>query len=72
MCSNLSLPHLLLSIMAGALEGMFYAKRNVSILFYTKSFILAVDLILPFTGMFLATSEWGIGIFLPAYIRKAG
>ena len=70
MCSNLSLPHLLLLLMAGSFEGMFYTMRNVSILlFYTKTFILAVDLILPYIINFLATSElhslyFGHGIFL--------
>ena len=59
MCSNLSLPHLLLLLMAGSFEGMFYTMRNVSILlFYTKTFILAVDLILPYVINFLATSEF--------------
>ena len=51
-------------------QGMFYTMRNVSILlFYTKTFILAVNLILPYIINFLATSElhslyFGHAVFL--------
>ena len=56
--------------MAGSFEGMFYTMRNVSILLsYTKTFILAVNLILPYIINFLATSElhslyFGHAVFL--------